>query len=358
MLGFLFDSGFSPPVTAALWCTVAAVLVSILLLLYTIELRVRRRYSERRRVRTVAHWRSIIAGAMASEAELDAAPLPRFRLGARQDFLWLWNHTRNMVEGAAGDRLNELVRRLGLVAWVRRRAKHSHLGTRLLAIQTLGYLRDRSSWEEILAACGDENMSISITAAEALAAIDPARAAMILIPKIAGRRDWPKTHVFRLLQKAGSESVSEPLYRAIRTGSADDAAYLMQFAVLAEFDVRDAIAAETMAKRNDPNAIAAALKISSGYGRTPRLHELSQHRVRYVRMQAARLLGRTGRPEDRRRLEEMLTDREWWVRYRAALALAGMLDISSAELAAMSARQTDPYARDILVQAIAEVRQK
>jgi hypothetical protein len=328
MLAFLFDSEFSPPVTAALWCTVAAILASILLLLYTIELRVRRRYSERRRARTTARWRAIIAGAMASPAELDAAPLPKFRFGARKDFLWLWNHTRNMVEGAAGDRLNELVRRLNLIKWVRRQAQHAHLGTRLLAIQTLGYLRDDTSWDEILAAIDDENMSVSITAAEALAEIDPIRAVIILIPKVADRRDWPKTHVFRLLQKAGSEAVSEPLYRAIRTGSADDAAYLLQFAVLAEFDVRDAMAAETMATRNDPNAIAAALKISSGYGRTPRLHDLSRHRVRYVRMQAARLLGRTGRPQDRIRLEEMLTDEEWWVRYRAALALAQLPDVS------------------------------
>jgi len=356
MLGFLFDSGFSPPVTAALWCTVAAVLAAILLLLYTIELRIRRRYTERRRARTVAHWRSIIAAAIASPSRLDSLELPKFRFGARQEFLWLWNHTRNMVGGAAGDRLNELVCQLNLVKWVRRRAKHAHLGTRLLAIQTLGYLKDEISWDAILADIDDDNMSISITAAEALADIDPVRAVLILIPKICDRREWPKTHVFRLLQKAGSEAVSEPLYRAIRTGSAADAAYLLPFAVLAEFDVRDAIAAETMANRKDPNAIAAALKISSGYGRTPRLHELSKHRVRYVRMQAARLLGRTGRPEDRQRLEEMLTDEEWWVRYRAALALAGLPDVATADLAAMRARQSDPFARDILEQAIAEVR--
>jgi HEAT repeat protein len=263
-----------------------------------------------------------------------------------------------MVEGAAGDRLNELLRRLNIVKWVRRQTRHSHLGTRLLAIQTLGYLKDRDSWDSILADCEDERMSISITAAEALADIDPVRAVLILIPKIAARRDWPKTHVFRLLQKAGSEAVSEPLYRAIRTGSAADAAYLMQFAVLAEFDVRDAIAAEAMATRKDPNALAAALKISSGYGQTPRLHALAQHRVRYVRMQAARLLGRTGRPEDRQVLERMLSDPEWWVRYRAALALVRMPEFSLADLDALRARQDDPYARDILDQAIAEVRRK
>jgi HEAT repeat protein len=357
MLEFLLASEFSPPVAAALWCTVASVLASILLLLYTIELRVRRGFAERRRARISAHWRTVIAACMASPVS-DAAPPLKLRLGERKEFLWLWNHTRNMVEGAAGDRLIKLLRQLNLIKWVRRQARHSHLGTRLLAIQTLGYLKDQKSWDWILSAIDDENMSISVTAAEALAEIDPERAVIVLIPKITERRDWPKTHIFRLLQKAGSEAVSEPLYRAIRTGTADEAAFLLQFAALAEFDVRDAMAAETMATRNDPDAIAAALKISSGYGRAPRLHELSSHSVWYVRMQAARLLGRTARPEDKVRLESMLTDENWWVRYRAASALAGMASISDADLEAMRSRQTDPYAADILEQAIAEARRQ
>ena len=255
-------------------------------------------------------------------------------------------------------RPSALLRELKLVPWVRAHAEHSHLGTRLLAIQTLGYLRDEASWDLILAETDDENLSLSITAAEALAEIDPVRAVNAIIPKIVKRRDWPRNHVFRLLQKAGSEAVSEPLYRAIRTGSAADAAYLLPYAVLAEFDVRDAVAAETLNMRNDPDALAAALKVSSGYAPMPRLDELLAHPVWYVRMQAARLLGRTARAEDATRLEGLLTDESWWVRYRAASALASLPRFGEAELRAMQSRQADPYARDILEQAIAEARRR
>jgi len=356
MLEFLLDSEFSPPVTAALWCTIASVLASVLLFLYTLELRIRRRFSERQRVRVSAQWRAIIAGAMTGSGEPANVPHLKLRLGERKEFLRLWNRTRNMVEGSAGDRLIELMHQLDLVKWVRRLAKNSHVGTRLLAIQSLGYLRDEESWELISAETESESTSISVTAAEALGEIDPVRAVNLLIPKISVRRDWPKTHVFRLLQKAGSEAVSEPLYRAIRTGSNEDAAYLLQYAELAEFDVRDAVAAETMATRNRANVLAAALKIASGYGRVPRLYELSAHPVWYVRMQAARLLGRTARPEVASRLERMLSDENWWVRYRAASALASLPTMAKSDLEAVKSRQTDPYARDILEQAIAEAR--
>jgi HEAT repeat protein len=358
MLEFLSASEFSPPVTAALWCTVASVGASVLLLLYTLELRIRRRFSEGQRARVAASWRTLIADAMTSPSGAGPVSPPKLRRRDRREFLRLWNRTRNMIEGAAGDRLIALLHELNLLGWVRAHAEHSHLGTRLLAIQTLGYLRDAASWELILAETDDENLSLSITAAEALAEIDPVRAVNAIIPKIVERHDWPRNHVFRLLQKAGSEAVGEPLYRAIRTGSAADAAYLLPFAVLAEFDVRDAVAAETLTTRDDPDALAAALKVSSGYGPVPRLDELLAHPVWYVRMQAARLLGRTARPENAARLESLLKDESWWVRYRAASALASLPQFGESDLQAMRLRQTDPYARDILEQAIAEARRK
>jgi HEAT repeat protein len=354
MLDLLFDSGFNPPVTAAIWGTVASVGVSLLLLLYTLELRIRRRFSERRRARVVARWRVVIANAITSPDAFGDTPPPKLPRRERKEFLRLWNNTRNMIEGQAADSLIALAYQLNFFDFVRWQAKHSNFGSRLMAIQTLGHLRDMQSWDFILGEVDDENPILSITAAEALVEIDPARAVLVLIPKLAERRDWPKTHVFRLLQRAGSEAVSEPLYRAIRTGSDSDAVYLLQYAVLAEFDVRDAIATELLASRVEPEVIAAALKVASGYSSVPRLDEYQTHEVWYVRMQAARLLGRLARPEDASRLESLLTDAEWWVRYRAATALVRLPALNKPDLERIRSRQTDPFAKDILEQAIAE----
>jgi len=353
---YLFASASSGAVTAAIWVTIASLGASLLLLAYTLELRLHRRLRERRRARVVAHWRERIAAAVTgADARLESVERrPALPRRERREFLRLWNYTRNMIEGEAAERLIALAHRLDLPAFVREQAGHAQLGTRLMAIQALGHLRDAGSFERILADTDDENPLVSITAAEALVEIDPARAVNALMPKIVARRDWPRTHVFRMLQKAGSAVVGEPLYRCIRTAADGDAAYMLTFVELAEFDVRDAIAAELLRSRTEPELVSAALKAASGYGSVPGLDDLVSHPAWYVRMQVARLIGRMGRAEDADRLETLLADPEWWVRYRAARALVRLPALDRAEVLRIRERQQDPYARDILDHVIAE----
>jgi HEAT repeat protein len=354
MPDFQFASAFSGAASAALWTTIASIAASLLLLLYTLELRLHRRLRERRRAGVVAHWRAIIAGVVTGAADPTSTALPKLRRGERGEFLRLWIYTRSMLEGAAADRLIALARSLGLVELVRARARDSHVGTRLMAMQALGYLREGNSVGELAAATDDGNTLLSITAAEALAAIDAPRAVALLIPKISSRRDWPRTHVFGLLQRAGSAVISEPLYRRIRAAADDEAAYLLPFAEIAEFDVRDALAAEILRSADDAELLAAALKVATGHAPMPRLDELLAHPAWYVRMQAAKLVGRMGRPEDASRLEKLLGDAEWWVRYRAAKAFVRLPGMSALDLEQTRLRLQDHYARDILGQAMAE----
>jgi len=350
MLDFPFASGSSASVSAALWMTVASIAASLLLLLYTLELRLRRRLRERRRASVIAHWRAVIADAITGTAVPEKQKLRR---GERQEFLRLWVYTCSMVQGAAAERLIALARSLGLPELVRRQTSNAHVGVRLMAIQARGFLRDPADFAELAAATDDPNALVSVVAAEALVAVDPDRAAARLIPKIATRRDWPRTHVFKLLQRAGT-AVGEPLYRHIRSASDEDAAYLLQFAEIAEFDVRDALAVELLRSRHSPEVLAAALKAATGHAPVPRIDELLEHPAWYVRMQAAKLLGRIGRTEDTGRLEKLLGDKEWWVRYRAARALVRLPGVTVADLEQIRLRLQDHFARDSLDQAIAE----
>jgi HEAT repeat protein len=352
MQDFPFVSGFDAPVSIALWMTVASIAASLLLLLYTLELRLRRRLHERRRAGVIAHWRALLGDAVTGRTTVSA--VPRLRRKDRREFLRLWVYTRSMLEGTAAERLIALADRLKLREYVREQAEHAHVGTKLLAIQALGYMRDAESFAALPAATDQPNTLLSITAAEALAAIDAPRAMERLIPKIAIRRDWPRTHVFNLLNRAGSAVVSEPLYRCIRAASDDDAAYLLKFAEIAEFDVRDALVVELLRARDSPEVLAAALKVATGHAAVPRIDELLAHPVWYVRMQAAKLLGRMGRKEDAGRLEKLLADEEWWVRYRAAKALVHLIGAKSAKIEQIRLRLHDRYAKDILGQAIAE----
>ena len=208
-----FASASSGAVAAALWTTIASLAASLLLLLYTLELRWRRRQREKHRTRVVARWRSIIAAAVTG-AVAPSSPMPTsLPRSERAEFLKLWNLTRNMIEGAAADRLIALAEQLGVPELARSQAGQKRSTARIVGIRTLGHLRDRASFALVQAALDDDNPLISVTAAEALIEIDPARAVDALIPRLARRREWPRTHVFRMLQKAGSAFVGEPLYR-------------------------------------------------------------------------------------------------------------------------------------------------
>jgi HEAT repeat protein len=74
----------------------------------------------------------------------------------------------------------------------------------------------------------------------------------------------------------------------------------------------------------------------------------------HLRMEAAKALGRIGLPDDLPRLEGLLGDAQWWVRYRAAQSIVRLPFLSRTELERLRARQTDRYARDILAHVLAE----
>ena len=50
----------------------------------------------------------------------------------------------------------------------------------------------------------------------------------------------------------------------------------------------------------------------------------------------------------------MLTDTEWWVRYRAAQAIAGLPFLGPNALRQLQIRQSDRFAAEILQQVMAE----
>jgi HEAT repeat protein len=101
--------------------------------------------------------------------------------------------------------------------------------------------------------------------------------------------------------------------------------------------------------------LAAALKAVRGGTSLPQIEQLTAHGAWYVRMQAARLLGRLGQERDVALLETLLADREWWVRYRAAQAIVALPFVGLDQLGVLLSRQRDPFAHDMLAQAMAEV---
>ncbi len=168
------------------------------------------------------------------------------------------------------------------------------MSNKLLAVQALGFLRDLESWHEIEVLLDHQNITVSITAAAALVHIKAKEAIGLIIPMIGKRPSWPRTQVGRILNLAGPDAVSGPLSRAIETADSDEAVCLLQFYESASINDIDSLVAQLLVTRSEPALIAAALKAVRGHLPNRLIEGLAKHRVWFVRMQAASLLGRFG----------------------------------------------------------------
>lgn len=341
------------PSDVAVLAVAVATALTIVLFLYALGLRVAHILHDKDLARLRTRWWPIIAGATMTGDLDERTDLLALRHGSRTKLLREWCRFRTLVRGNNSS-LELLAEELGLRGVARRLLSRRSISNKLLAVQALGFLRDDDSWDEIKILLDHHNITISITAATALVHINAKEAIGPIVSMIGKRRSWPRTQVGRMLNLAGPDAVTGPLCRAIETADSDEACHLLQFYESAFVNDIDSLVAQLVISRNDPSVLAAALKAVRGHLPNRTVIGLAKHRVWFVRMQAANLLGRFGRREDYQTLEPLLSDTEWWVRYRAAQAITKLPFLGPNALRKLRDRQKDQYARDILRQALAE----
>jgi HEAT repeat protein len=195
---------------------------------------------------------------------------------------------------------------------------------------------------------------LSISAAAALVEIDARRAIPEVMPLVCSNSHWPRTQVAKLLANAGPDNVSDALCDAISDGADDVAARLLRYADCISTGQLSQLTERLLAERQDPNLLAAVLKVARGLSSPDTVNALTRHEAWYVRMQAASVLGQFGTRSSVRLLEPLLSDTEWWVRYRAAQAIAALPFLGPHALRRLRERQTDRFARDMMEQVLAE----
>lgn len=345
---------FEVPESAAVIAAVSAATATLVLLSVVLGLRMSHVLWKKRLQKLRTTWWPVFAEASASPQFASNAELPAVRRGQKLMLLREWSRFRSLVLGDATTSLNTLATRLDLLPLARRHLQRRSADSRLLAMQAIGQMKDVASWDAIAATLENPNIALSVTAATALVDINADRAIPRLVPLIGQLTRWPRTQVGRILSRAGPDIVSMRLCREIADASPDAAIVLLQFADSAYAGDINAVTEQLLLHSSEPSVLSAALKAARGRICPERVLELTRHEVWYVRMQAASLLGRAGNREDLAVLEPLLSDREWWVRYRAAQALVASPFLGPNALRRIGARQVDRFAHDILKQALAE----
>lgn len=333
---------------AAFWAGISALGLTLLVGLQIIALRMSMRRTQRREQALTLKWRPLLNAAIAGE---ELGNLPELPWRDRVLFIKLWLHLQQAVRGEASEGLNAIARRLGCDEHMRKLLVSGNRAERLLATLALGHMRDRESWPALARAVHAADSASSVHALWALVQTDAARAAYEMAPLLLRRDDWPLSQLGNILQNARSEW-QPVLAEALSRTSPEELPPALRLVAALRIDLPQA---QLQAYLDSPHVdvVLAALRLA----RSP--HVIGQVRRHLastdwrIRLQAVRALGELGDRSDVARLRTLLSDPEWWVRYRAAQALLALPFLTEAELAQLR-DSSDRYAADMLTQVLAE----
>lgn len=338
---------FSDWVQLAWWIGVVALAFTVVIALQIIDMRFRTRRRAARDAALTHTWRPVLNAALMG---IVPERLPPLASGDTMSFLGMWLHLQQSVRGGAGDALNTIGRRLQCDLAARRLLRRGSRAQVIVATLVLGHLRDRSAWADLSQQVHDAESAPSILALWALIQIDADAASREIEGTLLLRADWPVAQLATILQTARDswEPVLTSIVAAIDTGRLPGALRLTAALRLS----LPAPVLQAMLAHPDPDVVIAALRLATTTACVDQVRALLGHTHWQVRVQAARAMGPLGNRDDVRRLQALLFDPEWWVRYRGGQALARLPFLSPAELTALAAG--DRFAADIVRHVLAE----
>ncbi|ULA62260.1 MAG: HEAT repeat domain-containing protein [Nitrospira sp.] len=351
----MVDQTLSQSIVGAGWLATFAIHGLILFLLgWTLVIRRLRASTDRRRQQMMTVWRPILAQSLIEAPDI----LPPIHPRDRVLFLYVWNHLQESIKGESSDELCAILRRTGMDHVVRHYLAKGTLRQQLLAIVTLGHLKDSSIWPRLVELAQDANAFRSFEAARALVRIDATKAIPELVPLLSQRADWSPLKVLTILQRAGNELVARALGEAAVQAEPLIAARLLRFLASTRNHRALPLIRPLLARRPlHENVLAGCLSLLGQCSDPQDLSTVRQyltHPMWFIRVQAAAALGKMGVKEDEGALIGLLSDSHWWVRYRAAEALSLLPSMTDDKLSILVQTLPTTEARKVLTPFVAK----
>jgi hypothetical protein len=346
--------GLSDPFLAvAFWVGFVS---AVLVVLSTLSILVRRTcllWKRERREQFIELWRPVIVRWLTGE---EAQPLPALPRSRRIDFLLLWMHYHENLAGDATEALNRLAEKLGVSGFLLKLLRHGEPDEKLVAAAACGHLRFADSTKILWHYAREPVSGLSLSAVRSLCQIHGARVGKRVLPLMLEHRDWPLAKIGAILNETGRDLIHRYIKAIESTYEHDREKLPRLLRVLAGVSLDHPLKLVRRILENDesPDLTAAALRLVFHPDELPlvRAHLRDPHWS--VRVQAVARLAELGESQDIDAVVELLHDPEWWVRYRAAQTLLQLPVLTDARIRTLFQELRDPYARDVLVQAIAE----
>lgn len=346
---------FSDIIRSVYWVAAGAVALAVLLVVCVTLMRRSADARAQRAKKIRKMWLNVL--------QSGTGRLPRLQEQEIPVFLLLWNESQEAA-CALGEQphaldvrthLQDVAHRLGVERVVRRLLRSRETAMRLLAIESLGYLREASAIPQLRAITESESSLLSFAAARALLQIDHAFAERF-VALMCRRMDWSPARLEAVVEEERT-ALAAPIAERIDAAPVDVVRKLVPY--LAFFGPARSlpVVRHLLERCDDALTLCAVLKVLGRLGSAedaPLAASYATHEDWRVRVQSANALGLLGDTSQIPLLAVLLNDAHWWVRYRSAQAIARLDRTGTTELANLLKTLQDRYARDIVAQVINE----
>ena len=339
-----FVTDFEQLVRLAWRIGLGSLILVVLLMIQILVLRSLLVRREKRAKQVLDIWQPILV------ASLDRIPeeFPPLRQRDMMTFLIFWNYLHESLRDDTTANLNVVAKMLDIDSWSIESLQTGNIREKLLAIQTLGWLQEHRAWKDLEEIMHSEDPIVSLSAAKALMRIDPEEAIEMFLPLVVQRGEWSYAMVGKILKETGAGIVSEPLARTALEAPEEFSPRVIRFLGIAHRSDSAPVIHQIISNTSNIEVIMTCLRVLDDPGDLDMVRDFLKHEHWRVRTQAAICLGRIGTEEDVKRLAHAAGDQEWWVRYRAAQALANLPKMTSERLEEIAENHSNFFGSDII----------
>jgi len=248
----------------------------------------------------------------------------QYRASDRRLLLVVFEEMRKQLKGEYAERLNTLMRIMGLMTECLERLKHPIWYRRAQAAELLGNFNDPNVILALYRTLEDRRHEVRIAAARSLARLHAVQSVREIVDALIGVRTDPSLAVTEVFRSLGPKHVGE-LRELLRDRTLPPTAKVLAVDALGRLGALSAVG--ELLENYDDSRLPVRIATMQALSRLcdprslPAAMLATTDAAWEVRAQAAICLGRLGSRDAVSVLHHLLADAYWWVRYHAAQAL-------------------------------------
>jgi len=274
-------------------------------------------------------------------------------------FLYSWNYLQESLRGDAKIRLNSFAKKLAVEEKANALLKSKMIKRRILALNTLGNLRAKTSYERVKKFAFKKDPIVSVWAFRAMFRIKQEKTRDRYLYLIAEREDWSPAYVAKILKDKGGNVISKKLVELTEESYRNELnetqmSRLVSYLKFAHVEDYALTVQKLLKESNQMEVLISCMRILKSEESLPEVRRLLKDERWELRMFSVITLGRFGHKQDLTRLISTLNDLNWWVRYSSARALMSFPPLTKNNVRKLAGVLPNEFQRDILKQILAE----